>query len=96
MALCAEYIQFRREVDDLLSGHFEDICTRKCYESSLSACCSLEGMITHFADVVINVLFSTQEEIASLRSALNGKGREGNGPGLLRVKREAERQGAGK
>ena len=44
----------------------------------MSACCSLEGIITYFADMVINVLFSGDREIASLQSALKGEGKNEN------------------
>jgi hypothetical protein len=40
----------------------------------LSACCTLEGVITYFAEMVINALFSGDREIGSLQSALQGEG----------------------
>jgi hypothetical protein len=52
--LIAEYLVFRKNVDSFLSAHLSDVCTLKCYENRMSACCSKEGIITFFADVVIN------------------------------------------
>lgn len=65
-----EYLLYREEVDAFLNTHFAAICTQKCFQSSASACCSREGIITFFADTVINVLFSTENERQILMSAL--------------------------
>jgi hypothetical protein len=46
--------------------HFSKICTQNCYQNRLSACCSREGIITFFADIVVNVLVSDHREIADL------------------------------
>jgi hypothetical protein len=66
----SDYLMFRNTVDAFLGEHFESICTRKCYQSNVSACCSHEGMITFFADVVVNVLVSEETEIKALSKAL--------------------------
>ena len=68
--LTAEYLLFRKKVDAFLSAHLSDVCTLKCYNNRLSACCSKEGIITFFADVVINALVSSQEEIRLLAHVL--------------------------
>jgi len=60
--LTAEYLAFRKDVNAFLAKHLSDICTQKCYQSRLSACCSREGIITFFADWVINVEVSSNEE----------------------------------
>jgi len=36
----ADYLAFRKSVDVFLQKHFSDLCTRTCFESELSACCS--------------------------------------------------------
>ena len=64
--LIAEYLVFRQNVDEFLSAHLSDVCTLKCYKNRLSACCSKEGIITFFADVVINALVSSEEEMRLL------------------------------
>ncbi len=65
-----DYLIFRAEVDDFLTRYLGDVCTVKCYKSHLSACCSKEGIITFFADVVINVIMSDPEDIDILSAAL--------------------------
>jgi len=69
-ALCGDYLEFRREVDLFLERYFSHVCDLACYQSQLSACCSREGIITFFADVVINVLFSEEAEVEALAKAL--------------------------
>lgn len=65
------YLSFRSRVDAFLSDHFSDICTRNCYQSRLSACCSKDGILTFFGDVVVNLLLSDPEEIDRLTETLN-------------------------
>ena len=66
----AGYLSFREEVGSFLSTHFSGVCTQKCYKSRLSACCTREGIITFFADVVINALISQDREIDLLLTVL--------------------------
>ncbi|OEU63417.1 MAG: hypothetical protein BBJ57_06655 [Desulfobacterales bacterium PC51MH44] len=66
----SEYLVFRDEVDAFLSKHFSNICTQKCYQSKVSACCSREGIITFFGDMVINALVSPDAEIKTLMTVL--------------------------
>ena len=54
-----DYLSFRRDVDEFLQRYFSDLCTRTCYQDQLSACCSRDGIITFFADAVINTLESS-------------------------------------
>ena len=68
--LIAEYLVFRKKVAAFLSEHLSDVCTLRCYKNRLSACCSKEGIITFFADVVINSLVSSEDEIQMLSSVL--------------------------
>lgn len=68
--MAADYLEFRRRVDRFLETYFGSVCDQTCYQSRLSACCSREGIITFFADVVINQLFSAEAEIDGLASAL--------------------------
>ncbi len=90
--MAAGYLSFRSEADDFLSGNFSDICNEKCYRSNISACCSREGIITFFADAVINLLVSGPEEISALRAVLEKENRGfkcvylGNNGCLWRVK----------
>jgi len=66
----ADYLLFRNKVKTFLADHFAQICTQKCYQSKLSACCSREGIITFFADVVINILASEKKEVEALFTKL--------------------------
>jgi len=70
LEMIKNYLAFRKRVDDFLNTHFSEICTRKCYQNQLSACCSKEGIIAFFADVVINILSSDIDEIDGLLTIL--------------------------
>ena len=65
------YLGFREAVASFQETHFADLCSEKCFTSSTSACCGREGIITFFADVVVNVLLSTQKEIDVLLDILD-------------------------
>ncbi len=69
-AMAEDYLIFRDEVDTFLTSYFGEICTHKCYQSQLSACCSREGIITFFGDTAVNVLMSGDEEIEILIKTL--------------------------
>ncbi|MFC1516735.1 hypothetical protein ACFL7E_08270 [Thermodesulfobacteriota bacterium] len=66
----SDYLSFRREVDAFLSKDFGNICTQKCYQNQRSACCSREGIITFFADTVVNILVSRDDEVRFLKTVL--------------------------
>ncbi|MFH1885914.1 MAG: hypothetical protein ABIJ95_12910 [Pseudomonadota bacterium] len=68
--LAAPYLAFRREVDAFLSRHFSGICTRACYENERSACCSRDGILTWFADHVVNVLAGGRGNAEALAARL--------------------------
>ena len=70
LALAADYLSFRADVDGFLTTHFRKVCTQTCYQNRLSACCSREGIITFFADIVVNVLVSSSRDIEDLISIL--------------------------
>jgi hypothetical protein len=65
------YLQFRGEVADFQKQHFSEVCTEKCFTSQTSACCGREGIATFFADVVMNVLLSREEEVEGLLQTLS-------------------------
>ena len=60
------YLRFRKEIDQFSQHHFSQICTRKCYQDDYSACCNREGITTFFADIVFNVMMSSDDEIKRL------------------------------
>jgi hypothetical protein len=65
-----DYRVYRQEVNAFIKTHLAGVCTQKCYQSRLSACCSKEGIITFFADMVINTLVSSTDQIRELIHAL--------------------------
>ena len=65
-----DYLAFRASVDAFQAEHFGAVCTAACYQSRLSACCTREGIITFFADVVVNALQSAAAELDRLAHAL--------------------------
>jgi len=65
-----DYLSFRDAVRGFLSDNFGEVCSKKCYQSHLSACCSREGIITFFADVVINALLSSDADMEALLAVL--------------------------
>jgi hypothetical protein len=67
----AEYMQFRQSVDQFLNRYFNAICTQTCYHSRTSACCSKDGIITFFADAVINVLNASPPRLNRLTEVLS-------------------------
>jgi len=64
------YLDFRADVDRFMGQYFSAVCTQMCYQDHYSACCNREGIITFFADVVINLLMSKDEDVGRLLGAL--------------------------
>ena len=65
-----DYLKFRRTADGFLQDHFSSTCQKACYSSRLSTCCSREGIITFFADVVVNTTISSPAEIENILEVL--------------------------
>lgn len=64
------YLIFRRRVDQFLERHFKAYCTQSCFENRMSACCSKDGIITFWADVVINACLSDESQLSDLNEAV--------------------------
>jgi hypothetical protein len=64
------YLTFRADVARFQEKTFAKICTQRCFASQESACCNREGIATFFADVVVNVLLSSEDEVNALLQAL--------------------------
>jgi hypothetical protein len=64
------YLVFRETVDRFFDAHFNAFCRPKCFDSRQSACCSKEGIVTFFADVVVNALVSDALELQRLAGVL--------------------------
>jgi len=65
-----DYLEFRSHVTSFLEPFFSTICTEKCYTNKLSACCSKDGIIAFFGDVVVNALTSAAEGLDKLETAI--------------------------
>jgi len=68
--LIADYRSFRKAVETFLSEQFSAVCNQKCFRSRVSACCSRDGIVTFFADHVINALESDVTALERLNAAL--------------------------
>jgi hypothetical protein len=68
----ADYLIFRDAVDAFQGNYFSEICSRKCFQSKLSACCSRDGIIIFFADVVVNALMAEPAALECLQDILRG------------------------
>lgn len=64
------YLLFRRQLDEFSKSHFAAFCTRACFESRISACCSKDGIITFWGDMVINVAKADRHQINDLFTAI--------------------------
>ena len=64
------YLTFRDAVDAFQEKYFHEICSSKCYQSKLSACCSRDGIIIFFADVIINALMAEPAALEGLKDVL--------------------------
>lgn len=66
----APYLEFRNELSAFLDSHFSKHCSQSCFKNARSACCSRDGIITFWADVVINVCNSSPHQLEALFQAL--------------------------
>lgn len=66
----SDYLVFREDVEDFFRRWFEQLCSENCYSSRRSACCSRDGIIAFWADVVINARRSDSEELDRLEKAI--------------------------
>ncbi len=68
--MCADYVRFRQDVQQHQRRFLSAICTRACFRSQLSACCNKDGIITFFADLVINALYAPPQALDRLTASL--------------------------
>jgi len=64
------YLRFRCEVSQFQRLFLSEICTQACFTTRQSACCNRDGIATFFADVVINALSSSEEDLNHIKTAL--------------------------
>ncbi len=66
----AHYLEFRNRVEQFLSSHCSHYCTRSCYTRKTSACCSKNGIITFWADVLVNACASEMDQLSALSASI--------------------------
>jgi len=66
----ADYLDFRRKVQSFLCDNFSAVCNSTCFHNRRSACCSREGIITFFTDMVVNALAADAESLDRLEAVL--------------------------
>jgi len=64
------YLAFREDISEFYGSLFRDACRESCFDTGVSACCGFESIITFFADHVISLLESSEQEIEALVSVL--------------------------
>jgi hypothetical protein len=64
------YLKFRSEVSRFQKEFLSEICTQACFTTRQSACCNRDGIAIFFADVAINALLSSGEDLDVLRTTL--------------------------
>ncbi len=68
--LIGPYLEFRHALDLFTQEQFGRHCTEACFSSRTSACCSRDGIVTFWADVVINAVCSGRKRIDAMVSAI--------------------------
>ena len=61
-----DYLCFRKDVDLFLNKHFNNYCTIHCYQNNRSACCSKDGILIFWADLVIDAISSDTHPIENI------------------------------
>jgi hypothetical protein len=69
-AMCRDYLRFREEVAAFQKRYFQSHCRSACFQAQRSACCNKDGIITFFADLVINAVVSRPAELEILADSL--------------------------
>ncbi|MBU0994290.1 MAG: hypothetical protein KJ737_17505 [Proteobacteria bacterium] len=67
----SDYLQFRQDMASFSDTYLAPLCKKKCHDTGLSACCTKDGIITYFTDMVLNVLFSDEKKISILKNTLS-------------------------
>lgn len=70
--ICGDYLDYRAEAGRFFQEHFAEICSRNCFANQLSACCTRDGIITFFGDLVVNALVSEPDELDRINKRLAG------------------------
>lgn len=73
--LCGPYTDFRKRLGQFQRAHVTGLCTAKCFQNHLSACCSRDSIVVYFADVVVHCLYADGARTDEMESALRGRNR---------------------
>jgi hypothetical protein len=74
----SDYLKFRQTVAAFLTRHFQQMCTQKCFQSRLSACCTRDGIVIFWADLVVNALISSAKQLSQLQRMLHDNNAQTN------------------
>lgn len=69
--LCRDYLRFREDVAAYQTRYFQAHCRAACFQAQRSACCNKDGIITFFADLVINAVVSHRADLEALSACLH-------------------------
>jgi hypothetical protein len=69
------YIKLRDDIDRYLNNNFNKICTLSCYSNQRSACCSKDGIVVFYADLLINALMMDAQELDTIMGILENPNR---------------------
>jgi hypothetical protein len=69
-AIVGPYLAFRAELENFLKFNFSRFCTGSCYTTQTSACCSRDGVIIFWADVLINANGCDHQDLERLKGAI--------------------------
>jgi hypothetical protein len=64
------YLEFRQETGQFYKVFLEPVCEKNCFDTNISACCTKDGIIVFFGDVVINALVSLPGELDTLEKTI--------------------------
>lgn len=71
LGMASDYLSFREDTDLFFNRYILNFCTPYCFHNKKSACCSRDGIIVHFGDVVINAVSAGDRHLDCLEAALN-------------------------
>lgn len=68
--LCEDYLNFREDVARFQARYLAPYCHAACFQQQRSDCCNKDGIITFFADLVVNAVVSSPRELAAILECL--------------------------
>ncbi len=66
----ADYLNFRKEVENFINQYFNKYCTIYCYQNNRSACCGKDSILTFWADLVINAVNIDDQTLKAMMNAI--------------------------